>query len=159
MLEIISQRGINLELTNDGQKLELNELEPHLPQIAQNKVHLDENERLVWPVMILYPETMQSDFIQNFHEDTLYVSHLFFFLFFRFFTNIIFNKYLNQIHTFIIHRLIDQLRELFREPPEWDEERRYSILNTNVYFENIAKGSVHKVDIALTLSEILRDKQ
>lgn len=73
LLETISQKGINLELTNDKQKLELKDLEPQVPQIAQSRVHFDEKDKLVWPVMILYPETQQTDFIQNFHEDTLYV--------------------------------------------------------------------------------------
>lgn len=75
LLETISQRGISLEL-NDKQKLELKDLEPQVPQIAQSRVHFDEKDKLVWPVMILYPETQQTDFIQNFHEDTLYVSFL-----------------------------------------------------------------------------------
>lgn len=77
LLETISQKGINLELTNDKQKLELKDLEPQVPQIAQSRVHFDDKDKLVWPVMILYPETQQTDFIQNFHEDTLYVFFLF----------------------------------------------------------------------------------
>jgi hypothetical protein len=76
LLETISQKGISLELTGDKQKLELRDLEPQVPQIAQSRVHFDEKDRLVWPVMILYPETQQTDFIQNFHEDTLYVFFL-----------------------------------------------------------------------------------
>jgi len=76
LLETISQKGISLELTNDKQELELRDLEPQIPQIAQSRVHFDEKDRLVWPVMILYPETQQTDFIQNFHEDTSYDSFL-----------------------------------------------------------------------------------
>lgn len=73
LLEIILRKDINLELTNDKQKLDLKDLEPQVPQIAQSRVHFDEKDKLVWPVMILYPETQQTDFIQNFHEDTMYV--------------------------------------------------------------------------------------
>lgn len=73
LLEIIVRKDINLELTNDKQKLDLRDLEPQVPQIAQSRVHFDEKDKLVWPVMILYPETQQTDFIQNFHEDTMYV--------------------------------------------------------------------------------------
>lgn len=73
LLEIILRKDINLELTNDKQKLDLRDLEPQVPQIAQSRVHFDEKDKLVWPVMILYPETQQTDFIQNFHEDTMYV--------------------------------------------------------------------------------------
>ncbi|KAG5307069.1 TTC4 protein, partial [Acromyrmex insinuator] len=126
LLETISRKGINLELTNDKQKLELRDLEPQVPQIAQSRVHFDEKDKLVWPVMILYPETQQTDFIQNFHEDML---------------------------------LIEQLIELFEKPPEWDVKHRYTIENINVYFEGKNKCSIHKVDIQLTLDEILRDKQ
>lgn len=71
MLEIILKKGINLELVDDKQKLDLRDLEPQVPQVAQ-KVHFDGNDKLIWPVMILYPETQQTDFIQNFHEDIMY---------------------------------------------------------------------------------------
>ncbi|KYQ56915.1 Tetratricopeptide repeat protein 4 [Trachymyrmex zeteki] len=125
LLETIFRKGINLELTNDEQKLELRDLEPLVSQIAQ-RVHFDEKDKLVWPVMILYPETQQTDFIQNFHEDTL---------------------------------IIEQLIELFKEPPEWDVNHRYIVENINVYFEGENKCSIHKIDIQLTLDEILRDKQ
>lgn len=40
--------------------------------MVQCGVHLDAQNKLIWPVLILYPETKQTDFIQNFHEDTLY---------------------------------------------------------------------------------------
>lgn len=73
LLEIIFKKDINLELVNDKQKLDLRDLEPQVPQIAQSRVHFDGNDKLIWPVMILYPETQQTDFIQNFHEDTMYV--------------------------------------------------------------------------------------
>jgi len=73
LLEIILKKDINLELVNDKQKLDLRDLEPQVPQIAQSRVHFDGNDKLIWPVMILYPETQQTDFIQNFHEDTMYV--------------------------------------------------------------------------------------
>ena len=33
------------------------------------KVHLDPEGGLVWPVMFLYPEHGQSDLIAAFHED------------------------------------------------------------------------------------------
>ncbi|XP_050458502.1 DNA polymerase interacting tetratricopeptide repeat-containing, protein of 47 kDa [Cataglyphis hispanica] len=126
LLEIILRKDINLELTNDKRKLDLKDLEPQVPQIAQSRVHFDEKNKLVWPVMILYPETQQTDFIQNFHEATM---------------------------------LIEQLIELFEEPPEWDVEHHYTVDNINVYFEGKNKCSIHKVDIQLTLDEILRDKR
>ncbi|XP_041063549.1 tetratricopeptide repeat protein 4 [Carcharodon carcharias] len=40
-------------------------------------VHLDENGNLNWPVLFLYPEYEQMDFISAFHEDTRFIDHLF----------------------------------------------------------------------------------
>lgn len=59
-------------MIEENKNPDLKDLEPQIPQIAQNRVHLDAQNKLIWPVMILYPETQQTDFIQNFHEDTLY---------------------------------------------------------------------------------------
>lgn len=59
---------------------------------------------------------------------------------------------------YIVHRLIEQLTEIFVEPPEWDVEHRYTVDNINVYFEGKNKCSIHKVDIQLTLDKILRNK-
>lgn len=66
---------------------------------------------------------------------------------------------LKYIFNNIVSRLIEQLIELFDEPPEWDVKRRYTVENVNVYFEGKNKCSIHKVDTRLTLGEILRNKQ
>ncbi|XP_072129687.1 tetratricopeptide repeat protein 4 isoform X1 [Mobula birostris] len=39
-------------------------------------VHLDENGSLHWPVLFLYPECEQMDFISAFHEDARFIDHL-----------------------------------------------------------------------------------
>ncbi|XP_016918151.2 DNA polymerase interacting tetratricopeptide repeat-containing, protein of 47 kDa [Apis cerana] len=126
LLNIIKRNGINLELNEENKNPDLKDLEPQVPQIAQNRVHLDAQNKLIWPVMILYPETQQTDFIQNFHEDTL---------------------------------LIEQLEQLFNEPPEWDSQKRYILQNINVYFEGKDKCSLYKVDIGQSLGKILQDEQ
>lgn len=69
LFDVIKQKNIKLELINGTKYPDLQDLEPRIPQIAQNRVHLDEKNRLVWPVMFLYPETKQTDFVQCFHED------------------------------------------------------------------------------------------
>lgn len=51
----------------DGLRLE--DLEPQVPQLASFPVHLNEDRRLVWPVIFLYPEHKVVDFIQKFAED------------------------------------------------------------------------------------------
>ena len=70
VLQVILSRKIKLDSMKGKGIVELKDLEPQVPQIAQNVVHLAENEKLIWPVMILYPEVFQTDFIQNFHEDS-----------------------------------------------------------------------------------------
>ncbi|XP_006612590.1 DNA polymerase interacting tetratricopeptide repeat-containing, protein of 47 kDa isoform X2 [Apis dorsata] len=126
LLNIIKRNKINLELIEENKNPDLKDLEPQIPQIAQNRVHLDAQNKLIWPVMILYPETQQTDFIQNFHEDTL---------------------------------LIEQLEQLFNEPPEWDSQKRYILQNINVYFEGKDKCSLYKVDIDQSLGKILQNEQ
>ncbi|XP_053971050.1 DNA polymerase interacting tetratricopeptide repeat-containing, protein of 47 kDa [Hylaeus volcanicus] len=126
LLNIIKSKGIRLESIDGRKNSDLKDLEPRIPQIAQSRVHLDAENKLIWPVMILYPETQQSDFIQNFHEDTL---------------------------------LIEQIEQLFSEPPEWDSKHRYTPQNINIYFEGKDKRSVHKVDINNSLGKILQDER
>ncbi|XP_034943228.1 DNA polymerase interacting tetratricopeptide repeat-containing, protein of 47 kDa [Chelonus insularis] len=126
LIQAIINRGIKIELSTDKKIFELKDLEPQIPQLAQYRVRFDQANRLVWPVMILYPETMQTDFIQNFYEDTPFM---------------------------------DQLEELFEEPPEWDIGRRYILSNLNVYFEGKNKMSIHKIDVSKTLGTIMKQEE
>ncbi|XP_069934559.1 tetratricopeptide repeat protein 4 isoform X3 [Oryctolagus cuniculus] len=40
------------------------------------RLSLDDQGRLSWPVLLLYPEHAQSDFISAFHEDSRFIDHL-----------------------------------------------------------------------------------
>ncbi|NXV80254.1 TTC4 protein, partial [Atlantisia rogersi] len=40
------------------------------------KVHLDADGNLTWPVLFLYPEHKQTDFIEAFHENSRFIDHL-----------------------------------------------------------------------------------
>nr|AAI25258.1 Ttc4 protein [Mus musculus] len=40
------------------------------------RLSIDDQGRLSWPVLFLYPEYAQSDFISAFHEDTRFIDHL-----------------------------------------------------------------------------------
>ncbi|XP_010608696.1 tetratricopeptide repeat protein 4 isoform X3 [Fukomys damarensis] len=40
------------------------------------RLSLDDEGRLSWPVLFLYPEYAQSDFISSFHEDSRFIDHL-----------------------------------------------------------------------------------
>lgn len=73
LLEAISERGINI-LAKNKQKLESSDLE--LGDPTRDKVQLDENDRLLWPVLLFFPCRLQADIVQAFPEDTTYVSHL-----------------------------------------------------------------------------------
>lgn len=46
------------------------------PAAGNVKVYLNEDKRLVWPVIFLYPEHGQTDFIQEFVEDHTFKDHL-----------------------------------------------------------------------------------
>lgn len=126
LLNIIKGKGVNLESIEGKINPNLKDLEPQIPQMAQCGVHLDAQNKLIWPVLILYPETKQTDFIQNFHEDTL---------------------------------LIEQLEQLFNDPPEWDSHRLYTPENINVYFEDKDKCSLHKVNVHQSLGQILQHER
>lgn len=51
--------------------LKLSDLEPQFPDAVRSRVHMDENGKLVWPVIFMYPEYKLTDFIQAFHEDEM----------------------------------------------------------------------------------------
>ncbi|XP_003491696.1 DNA polymerase interacting tetratricopeptide repeat-containing, protein of 47 kDa [Bombus impatiens] len=76
LLNVIKEKGVNLESIKGKRNPTLKDLEPQIPQEAQCSFHLDAQNKLIWPVLILYPETKQTDFIQNFHEDTLFIEQL-----------------------------------------------------------------------------------
>ncbi|KAM6262473.1 tetratricopeptide repeat protein 4 [Porphyrio hochstetteri] len=40
------------------------------------KVHLDADGSLTWPVLFLYPEHEQTDFVEAFHENSRFIDHL-----------------------------------------------------------------------------------
>lgn len=49
--------------------LDMSSLEPCHPAAVGKRVHFD-GDSLVWPVLFLYPEYGETDFIQEFHEDS-----------------------------------------------------------------------------------------
>jgi hypothetical protein len=70
-LRIVQERGIRLSVTTSSGKdipdpLLLSSLESHHPSGA--KVTLDAENVLHWPVLFVYPEYGETDFIQSFDE-------------------------------------------------------------------------------------------
>ncbi|KAF1418447.1 Tetratricopeptide repeat protein 4, partial [Spheniscus magellanicus] len=48
----------------------------HSDNATGAKVHLDADGNLKWPVLFLYPEHEQTDFIAAFHENSRFIDHL-----------------------------------------------------------------------------------
>lgn len=69
LLNEIKNRNIKIDSTNGS--LALQDLEVHFPALVDSKVHLDEKNNLVWPVVFLYPEYQTMDFVQSFPENDL----------------------------------------------------------------------------------------
>ncbi|KAK3092029.1 hypothetical protein FSP39_024540 [Pinctada imbricata] len=82
LLQTIQSRGIRLAGMKQSQKdkkldpLLLTNLEVHNPSGA--KVHADTDGTLHWPVLLLYPEYTQSDYIEDFNEhQSDHINHMF----------------------------------------------------------------------------------
>ncbi|GLH14307.1 Uncharacterized protein GBIM_18669, partial [Gryllus bimaculatus] len=74
LLKALQER--NIQIYKKGtEKWSLKDLEPQSPEAIHSKVHL-ENNRLVWPVIFLYPEYQTTDFIQEFSEDSTFEDQL-----------------------------------------------------------------------------------
>lgn len=132
LLQAIQKRGIKLAgMKGDGnQNLNpalLTSIETHNPHGA--KVHLDANNILYWPVMFIYPEHTQTDYIQMFCENQRLIDHLH--------------------HMFGVEA----------EPAPWDPERRYKPHTINVYFEDKEKQKLQKVNKESTLMRILQHER
>ncbi|XP_004679095.1 PREDICTED: tetratricopeptide repeat protein 4 [Condylura cristata] len=84
LLQAIKARNIRLVSEAAGEdedsdsegrgELFLNGLSSENPYGA--RLGIDDQGRLSWPVLFLYPEHAQSDFISAFHEDSRFVDHL-----------------------------------------------------------------------------------
>lgn len=72
LLKALQIRGIRSftkgRVNTDATLLDMSSLEPCHPAAVGKPVRL-EGESLIWPVLFLYPEYGETDFIQEFHED------------------------------------------------------------------------------------------
>merc|ERR1712080_794658 len=76
ILQIIRERGIRIGKGKGEKNLDLSDLEPSHPAAVQKRGHLDESGQLVWPVLMLYPEHEETDFIEEFREGDRIEDHL-----------------------------------------------------------------------------------
>lgn len=132
LLEAIKQRNIRLEQERangdgEGAELDVDLLESCHPSRA--RVTLDADGVLHWPVMFLYPEFGETDFVTSFCENSRFIDHLC-------------AMFCPSV-----------------EPPTWDPERRYTTDSTEIYFEERDEKKLHRVSTASTLKETLQDSR
>lgn len=54
----------------------MSDLEPTHPAALRKRVHFTEQGNLAWPVLFLYPEHGETDFIEEFLEVDVFTDHL-----------------------------------------------------------------------------------
>jgi len=132
LLKEIKARGVKIAkpIKFDGSTeknlLALSSLEPFHPAAVGAKVHLDEHGSLVWPVMFIYPECTQMDFIQKFNENESFIEHL------------------------------DVMFGTDDERPSWDRDRKYIPENLKVYFEEELSNALWEIESTVTLVDVLQ---
>ena len=62
---LLQSRDIRLAKATEG----IPRLSLQGPHPSGERVHLDDEDRLIWPVLLLYPEHGQTDFIAAFNEE------------------------------------------------------------------------------------------
>ncbi|NXJ62048.1 TTC4 protein, partial [Rostratula benghalensis] len=82
-IDLLCERNIKLVLEPSNEEEEISdglaELSIdgfHSDNATGAKVHLDADGNLHWPVLFLYPEHEQTDFIAAFHENSRFIDHL-----------------------------------------------------------------------------------
>lgn len=100
LLDAVKKRGVEV---NGGLSMEM--LEPLHPAAVQRRVRLEDG-KLVWPVLFLYPEKGETDFIEEFREEEQFLQHL------------------------------EVMLGEGVERPGWDLEARFTPDNVHLYFEN-----------------------
>ncbi|XP_027318229.1 tetratricopeptide repeat protein 4 [Anas platyrhynchos] len=83
LLAAIKERNIKLVLEPSNEEEDISDglaeisLDGfHSHNATGAKVHLDADGNLNWPVLFLYPEHEQTDFIEAFHENSRFIDHL-----------------------------------------------------------------------------------
>ncbi|RUS81357.1 hypothetical protein EGW08_010889 [Elysia chlorotica] len=132
LLQAIKSRGIrvsSVKVSKDSKldPLLLTTLECHNPTGA--KVHLDASGTLHWPVLFLYPEFTETDFIHAFCETNCFYDHL--------------------THMFGPEA----------EPANWDTERKYKADSIEIFFENKDEEKLYKVNPDDSLLDVLKHKK
>ncbi len=81
-------------------------------------MHMDEGGALVWPVMFLYPEYGQTDFIKSFNENDRYACV---------------GKWLLRVNSlWPCVRFLQHIEVMFEECAPWDVQGAYTPTNIKV---------------------------
>lgn len=140
LLDLIKARGIKVhthKVDEDDDDLrdtwDLDDLEPTHPAALNKRVHLDDDNYLVWPVLFLYPEFGETDFIQEFVENQTFADHL----------EVMFGDPAGR--------------------PGWDSEAKYTPARISLYFEDKytrpGQPKMIGVDKNMTLTQALSDSR
>ncbi|XP_054403886.1 tetratricopeptide repeat protein 4 isoform X2 [Pongo abelii] len=115
------------------------------------RLSLDDQGRLSWPVLFLYPEYAQSDFISAFHEDSRSHSVAQ--------PGVQWRDYGSSQPPAPRLRFIDHLMVMFGETPSWDLEEKYCPDNLEVYFEDEDRAELYQVPAKSTLLQVLQHQR
>ncbi|KAK3592062.1 hypothetical protein CHS0354_019318 [Potamilus streckersoni] len=133
LLKVIQSRGIQLagmKSDDQGRQLDpslLTSLEVHNPSKA--RVHLDADNVLHWPVLFLYPQYTETDYIEAFCEKQRFIDHL------------------------------QDMFGPDVPPPPWDKEGTYTPDRLQVFYEDKEKVKLYKVKKEWTLLQCLQQKR
>nr|XP_050042502.1 DNA polymerase interacting tetratricopeptide repeat-containing, protein of 47 kDa-like isoform X1 [Dermacentor andersoni] len=126
------ERGIELPKAKD-EELECNSFEalmPTHPALQGHRVHLSPTgDGLVWPAIFLYPEVMESDFVQSFDESSTFGEQL----------ELLFGDPNSQ--------------------PEWNASGRYTPNHVSVWFKDHFTGKPVAISPATTLRTVVFNKR
>ncbi|XP_052685420.1 tetratricopeptide repeat protein 4-like [Crassostrea angulata] len=128
LITAIKSRGIRLAgLADKGyDPLLFTNVELHNPSGA--KVYVDAENTLHWPVLFMYPEHTQTDYIEDFNENHTFEDHIF-------------------------HMFGPDV-----PPASWDLDKKYKPENLLIYYEDKEKTTLHQISPSCTLLEALQNK-
>ncbi|KAK3850514.1 hypothetical protein Pcinc_042787 [Petrolisthes cinctipes] len=129
LLNTIQARGVRLGTTASkaSMSITLSDLEPCHPAAQGSRVHINECNELVWPVMLLYPEYQETDIIQHFSEN---------------------DRIIDQLEAVFGDNV---------PPAPWDQQHKYRLQNLHVFFEDRQRAKLCRVDAHVTLAQTLSD--
>ncbi|KNA13642.1 hypothetical protein SOVF_114810 isoform B [Spinacia oleracea] len=131
--------------------------------IGQKKPVLDKSKILHWPVLLLYPEVMSSDIIEDFSETDMFSCHLdiisfaaFLSMLFCVVSSCLLQMMMHYIVILSLCMIFFMHRNMFSEgcpPLPWDKENVYTRESIELYFEVGSSVCLSKTQILHYLLE------